>query len=486
MKELNLFTAHELLDMIKSREARVEDVVASHFSRIDSVDSKVGAYTFLAKAEALEKARELDKKISAGEKLGGLAGIPVSIKDNISVKGMQNTCASKILEGYVSPYDAHVIERIKSEGGIILGKLNMDEFAMGSSTENSSLKITRNPWDLDRVPGGSSGGSAVCVSAFESPLSLGTDTGGSVRQPASLCGIVGLKPTYGRVSRYGAVAFGSTLDQIGTFARDVEDCALLNQHISGLDKRDSTTADVEVPDYKKSLTKDLRGKRIGVPKEYFGEGIDEGVRKAVYEAIEVFKANGAEVAECSLPLSDYALAAYYIISSAEASSNLARFDGIRYGHRSRNFMDGVDLYYKTRSEGFGPEVKRRIMLGTYVLSAGYYDAYYKKALKVRNLIKQDFSRVLKEFDAIVCPTSPTTAFKIGEKSGDVLSMYLSDIYTVPVNVAGLPGISVPCGMVNGLPVGLQIIGDYYKEDVLFNLAYSFEQSTAWHKMKPSI
>ncbi|HEY5575281.1 MAG TPA: amidase, partial [Clostridiaceae bacterium] len=297
MKELNLFTAHELLDMIKSREVKVEDVVTSHFGRIDSIDSKVGAYTFLAKAEALEKAREIDKKFSAGEKLGSLAGIPVSIKDNISVKGMQNTCASKILEGYVSPYDAHVIERIKKEGGIILGKLNMDEFAMGSSTENSTLKITRNPWDLDRVPGGSSGGAAVCVSAFESPLSLGTDTGGSVRQPASLCGIVGLKPTYGRVSRYGAVAFGSTLDQIGTFARDVEDCALLNQHISGLDRRDSTTADVEVPDYKKSLTKDLRGKKIGVPKEYFGEGIDEGVRKAVYEAIEVFKANGAEVAE---------------------------------------------------------------------------------------------------------------------------------------------------------------------------------------------
>lgn len=486
MKELNLFTAHELSDLIKNRDIKAEDVAASHFDRIDSVDSKVGAYLYLAKAEALEKARELDKKIAAGEKVGSLAGIPVSIKDNISVKGMQNTCSSKMLEGYVSPYDAHVIERIKSEDGIILGKLNMDEFAMGSSTENSALKITRNPWDLDRVPGGSSGGSAVCVSAFESPLSLGTDTGGSVRQPASLCGIVGLKPTYGRVSRYGAVAFGSTLDQIGTFARDVEDCALLNQHISGLDRRDSTTADIAVPDYRKSLTKDLRGKRIGVPKEYFGEGIDEGVRKAVYEAIEVFKANGAEVAECSLPLSDYALAAYYIISSAEASSNLARFDGIRYGHRSENFKDGVDLYYKSRSEGFGPEVKRRIMLGTYVLSAGYYDAYYKKALKVRNLIKQDFGRVLKEFDAIVCPTSPTTAFKIGEKSVDVLSMYLSDIYTVPVNVAGLPGISVPCGMANGLPVGLQIIGDYYREDVLFNLAYSYEQSTNWHKMKPSI
>jgi len=486
MKELNLYTAHELLDFIKNREVKVEDVVTSHFDRIGKVDSKVGAFLSLAKSEALEKAAELDRKISAGEKVGNLAGIPISIKDNISVKGMQNTCASKILEGYKAPYDAHVIERIKGEDGIILGKLNLDEFAMGSSTENSALKVTRNPWDLERVPGGSSGGSAVCVSAFESPLSLGTDTGGSVRQPASLCGIVGLKPTYGRVSRYGAVAFGSTLDQIGTFARDVEDCALLNQYISGLDRRDSTTADIAVPDYRKSLTTDLRGKRIGVPKEYFGEGIDEGVRKAVYEAIEVFKANGAEVSECSLPLSDYALAAYYIISSAEASSNLARFDGIRYGHRSASFSDAVDLYYKSRSEGFGPEVKRRIMLGTYVLSAGYYDAYYKKALKVRNLIKQDFGRVLKEFDAIVCPTSPTTAFKIGEKSGDVLSMYLSDVYTVPVNVAGLPGISIPCGMSNGLPVGLQIIGDYYREDVLFNLAYSYEQSTDWHKMKPGI
>ncbi len=486
MKELNLYKAHELLDFIKNGDVKAEEVVTSHFERIDSVDSKVGAFLSLAKAEALEKAAELDRKISAGEKVGNLAGIPISIKDNISVKGMQNTCASKILEGYKAPYDAHVIERIKGEDGIILGKLNLDEFAMGSSTENSSLKVTRNPWDLDMVPGGSSGGSAVCVAAFESPLSLGTDTGGSVRQPASLCGIVGLKPTYGRVSRYGAVAFGSTLDQIGTFARDVEDCALLNQYISGLDRRDSTTADVAVPDYKKSLTMDLRGKRIGVPREYFGEGIDEGVRKAVYEAIEVFKANGAEVAECSLPLSDYALAAYYIISSAEASSNLARFDGIRYGHRSSSFTDAVDLYYKTRSEGFGPEVKRRIMLGTYVLSAGYYDAYYKKALKVRNLIRKDFGRVLKEFDAIVCPTSPTTAFKIGEKSGDVLSMYLSDVYTVPVNVAGLPGISVPCGMANGLPVGLQIIGDYYREDVLFNLAYSYEQSTEWHKMKPGI
>jgi len=484
--DLNLYTAHELSDLISNKKVKVEEVVNSHFNRIDSVDSKLGAYLYLAKTEAIDKAREIDNKISQGGKTGRLAGIPVSIKDNISVQGMQNSCASKILKGYISPYDAHVIEKIKGEDGIILGKLNMDEFAMGSSTENSACRVTRNPWDTERVPGGSSGGSAVCVSAFESPLALGTDTGGSVRQPASLCGVVGLKPTYGRVSRYGAVAFGSTLDQIGTFARDVEDCALLNQYIAGVDQRDSTTANIEVPNYQSSLTKDLKGKRIGVPKEYFGEGLDEGVRKAVFEALRVFEENGAIVKECSLPLSDYSLAAYYIISSAEASSNLARFDGIRYGHRATEFNDAVDIYYKSRSQGFGPEVKRRIMLGTYVLSAGYYDAYYKKALKVRNLIKQDFSRVLKDFDAIVCPTSPTTAFKIGEKSGDVLSMYLSDIYTVPVNVAGLPGISIPCGMVNNLPVGLQIIGNYYREDVLFNIAYSFEKSTNWHKMKPNI
>ncbi|MGE5629025.1 MAG: Asp-tRNA(Asn)/Glu-tRNA(Gln) amidotransferase subunit GatA [Solirubrobacterales bacterium] len=484
--DLNLLPAHELLGLIKNKEVKIEDVVNSHFNRIKEVDSKVGAYLYVAEAEALEKAKELDRKISAGESTGALAGIPISIKDNISVKGMQNSCASKMLNGYISPYDAHVIEKIKAEDGIIVGKTNLDEFAMGSSTENSAIKVTRNPWDLERVPGGSSGGSAVCVSAMETSLSLGTDTGGSVRQPASLCGVVGLKPTYGRVSRYGAVAFGSTLDQIGTFARDVEDCALLNQYISGLDLRDSTTADIPVQDYKQSLKMDLKGKKIGVPREYFGEGMDPEVRKSVMDALKVFQENGAEVKECSLPLSEYSLAAYYIISSAEASSNLARFDGIRYGHRAEEFKDAVDIYYKSRSQGFGPEVKRRIMLGTYVLSAGYYDAYYKKALKVRNLIKNDFSRVLSEFDAIVGPTSPTTAFKMGEKSGDVLSMYLSDIYTVPVNVAGLPGISIPCGMANNLPVGLQIIGNYYREDVLFNLAYSFEKSTEWHKMRPHI
>lgn len=484
--ELYNLTAHELKDKIKAKEVKVEEVVHNHLNRIEKVDSNLGAYLYVAGEEALNKAKELDDKIAKGEELGSLAGIPVGIKDNISVRGMQNTCASKILQGYKAPYDAHVIEKIKEQDGIILGKLNMDEFAMGSSSENSAYKLVRNPWDTDRVPGGSSGGSAACVSGFEAPLALGTDTGGSVRQPAALCGIVGLKPTYGRISRYGAVAFGSTLDQVGMFSRDVEDSALLAQSISGLDKRDFTTAPIEVVDYSKSLSKDLKGKKIGIPKEFFAEGLNAEVRKTVEEAIKVLKENGAEVKECSLPLTDYALAAYYIISSAEASSNLARFDGIRYGYRTENPKNAVDIYFKSRDEGFGTEVKRRIMLGTYVLSAGYYDAYYKKALKVRNLIKQDYERVFKEFDAIVCPTSPTPAFKIGEKSDNVMEMYLSDVYTVPVSVAGLPAISVPCGIVDGLPVGLQIISNYYREDVLFNLAYSFEQSTKWHTMKPSI
>ncbi|WP_097028043.1 Asp-tRNA(Asn)/Glu-tRNA(Gln) amidotransferase subunit GatA [Clostridium peptidivorans] len=484
--EIYNLTAHELKDKIKTKEVKVEEVVHSYLNRIEKVDFTLGAYLYVAGEEALNKAKELDNKIASGEELKSLAGIPVAIKDNISVKGMQNTCASKILEGYKAPYDAHVIEKIKRQDGIILGKLNMDEFAMGSSNENSAYKPVRNPWNTDMVPGGSSGGSAACVSGFEAPLALGTDTGGSVRQPAALCGVVGLKPTYGRISRYGAVAFGSTLDQVGILSRDVEDSALLAQNISGLDKRDFTTAPIEIVDYTKALSKDLKGKKIGIPKEFFAEGLNAEVRKTVEDAIKVLKENGADVKECSLPLTDYALAAYYIISSAEASSNLARFDGIRYGYRTENSKNAVDIYFKSRDEGFGSEVKRRIMLGTYVLSAGYYDAYYKKALKVRNLIKQDYERVFKEFDAIVCPTSPTPAFKIGEKSNNVMEMYLSDVYTVPVSVAGLPAISIPCGMVNGLPVGLQIISNYYREDILFNLAYSFEQSTSWHTMKPSI
>ena len=483
---LHKLTAHETKKLIDSKEIKVEEVVRTYLNRIESLDKSLGAFLYVAEEESLAKAKELDEKINRGEKLNALGGIPIAIKDNISVMGMQNTCASKILESYISPYDAHVIENIKKDNGIIIGKLNMDEFAMGSSNETSAFKLARNPWDFKRVPGGSSGGAAVSVAASEVVLSLGSETGGSVRQPASLCGIVGLKPTYGRISRYGAVAFGSTLDQIGPMARTVEDCALIMQSISGMDRRDFTTVDIPVQDYKKSLVNNIKGKVIGIPKEFFGEGLDEGVRKSVGEAIKVLKDNGAIIKDCSLPLVEYSLAVYCILGSAEASSNLARFDGIRYGHRSKNFKDSVDIYYSSRSEGFGKEVKRRIMLGTYALSAGYYDAYYKKALKVRNLIKQDFERIFKEFDAIISPTSPTTAFKIGEKMEDVISMYLSDIYTVPVNIAGIPAITVPCGMIDGLPVGLQIIGNYFREDILFNIAYSFEKSTNYHKNLPNL
>jgi aspartyl-tRNA(Asn)/glutamyl-tRNA(Gln) amidotransferase subunit A len=467
--------------MIKNKEVKVEEVTNEFLNRIHKTDEKIGAYLYKAEEEAINSAKTLDEKIAKGKILEGLGGVPVAIKDNISVKGMQNTCASKILQDYTSPYDATVTEKIRENNGIILGKLNMDEFAMGSSNENSAFKKVVNPWNKGYVPGGSSGASAAAVAAFETTLSLGTETGGSVRQPASFCSVVGLKPTYGRISRYGVVAFGSTLDQVGTIGRDVEDCALLTQNIAGLDKMDFTTVNIQVQDYKKSLVNDIKGKKIGIPEEYFGDGLDDKVRKNIEEAIKVLEDNGAEVKRCSLPLTEYALAAYYIISSAEASSNLARFDGIRFGHRSKDATDAIDIYSKSRSEGFGKEVKRRIMLGTYALSAGYYDAYYKKALKVRNLIKQEFQNIFKEFDVLVSPTSPTTAFKFGEKTKDVVSMYMSDVYTVPVNIAGVPAISVPCGFVDDLPVGLQFIGDYFREDVLFNLAYSYETSTDWHK-----
>ncbi|AND85852.1 Asp-tRNA(Asn)/Glu-tRNA(Gln) amidotransferase subunit GatA [Clostridium tyrobutyricum] len=480
------FTAHGLKNMILNREIKVEEVVKLYLDRIDSLDCKVDAYLYVSSEEALKRAKELDKKLVSNEKKGGLFGIPISIKDNISVAGMQNTCASKMLKGYISPYDASVIERIKQEDGIILGKLNMDEFAMGSSTETSYFKTTKNPWNLEMVPGGSSGGSAASLAADEALLSLGTDTGGSVRQPAALCGVVGLKPTYGRISRYGSVAFGSTLDQIGPMAKNVEDCALLTENIAGLDNKDFTTADVKVSEYTNILTDDIRGKKIGIPKEYFGEGLNSDVKKCVEKAIDVFRQNGVKIEYCALPLSTYSLAAYYIIGCAEASSNLARFDGIRYGYRSKDYADAIDIYTKSRSEGFGDEVKKRIMLGTYVLSKGYYDEYYKKALKARNLIKREFVDIMKKFDAIICPTTTDTAFKIGEKQKDNISMYLSDLYIVPSNVTGVPSISIPCGMVNGLPVGMQITSNYFREDLLFNLAYSFEQSTNWHNLKPNI
>lgn len=484
--EFTNYKAHELKELIAKKDASVEEVTKAHLDKVDIIDSKIDAFLYVAKDEALKDAKVLDEKLSKGEDIGILGGVPLGIKDNISVKGMQNTCASKILEGYVSPYDATVSENVKSQGGVILGKLNMDEFAMGSSTENSAFKITKNPWDLERVPGGSSGGSAAAVAASEIPLALGTDTGGSVRQPASFCGIVGLKPTYGRVSRNGVVAYGSTLDQVGTLGRDVKDCALLTQVIAGIDSKDFTTADIKVPNYADSLSEDVKGKKIAIPTEFFKEGLDGNVKKAVYDALKVFEANGAIVKEVSLPLADYAISAYYLVACAEASSNLARFDGVRYGHRASNLEDATDLYFKSKSEGFGKEVKKRIMLGTYALSAGYYDAYYKKALKVRNLIKGEFEDIFKEFDAIVSPTAPTPAYKIGEKTSNALEMYLGDIYTVPVNIAGIPAISLPCGISNGLPIGMQIMGNYFKEDTLFNLAYSYEQSTKWHEMHPNL
>lgn len=464
---------HELKTLLAKGEVKSEEIVLSFLQRIEEVEPKVGAFLYVGKEESLNRAREIDEKKISG---GILSGIPVGIKDNISVKGMQNTCASKFMEGYIAPYDATVVTKLKEEGAIILGKMNMDEFAMGSSTEHSAYKITHNPHDLERVPGGSSGGSAAAVSAMEVPLSLGTDTGGSVRQPAAFCGIPGLKPTYGNISRYGVTAFGSTLDQVGTFAGDVRDLALLTSSISGHDKMDFTTNRREKTDLFTGLDKDIRGKRIAIAKDFLGEGLDEAARKNMMEMIDVLKGLGAEVDFIDLKLTDYSLAAYYIISSAEASSNLARFDGIRYGKRAHGAEDLIDLYKKSRSEGFGPEVKRRIMLGTYVLSAGYYDAYYSKALKVRKLIQEEYQEIFKNYDAIISPTTPTPAFKIGDKTEDVMAMYLNDIYTVPVNIAGIPAVSIPSGKVKGLPLGLQIMGNYFDEQGILNIAYAVESS----------
>lgn len=471
--ELYKLKAHELRTLLDQGEVKSEEIVESLLSRIDEVEPKVGAFLHVEREKSVEAAKAYDAKKGPQ---GLLGGIPVGIKDNISVKGMQNTCASKFLEGYVAPYDATVVEKIQSEGAIILGKLNMDEFAMGSSTENSAFKITRNPHDLERVPGGSSGGSAAAVAALEVPLSLGTDTGGSVRQPASFCGIVGLKPTYGNISRYGVTAFGSTLDQVGPMARDVKDLALLTSVITGKDSRDFTTNPLETPGYHTHLSKDLRGKRVAIAREFLGEGLQEGVRKNLMEVIAVLKEQGATVDIIDLKLSDYSLAAYYIISSAEASSNLARFDGVRYGKRADEVKDILDLYSRSRSEGFGPEVKRRIMLGTYVLSAGYYDAYYSKALKVRKLIQDEYRAIFSQYEAIISPTTPTPAFKVGENTEDILAMYLNDVYTVPVNIAGIPAVSIPSGKLGNLPLGLQIMGKHFDEQGILNFAYAVESA----------
>ena len=463
------------------------EAVRDCLARIKQVDDRVKAFLLLDEEGALKAARAVDERIARGEKVGKLAGVPVAVKDVLCTKGLRTTCASKILANFIPPYDAHVVERLKAEDAVIVGKTNMDEFAMGSSTENSGFFTTRNPWDLERAPGGSSGGSSAAVAAHMVPLSLGSDTGGSIRQPAALCNVDGLKPTYGRVSRYGLVAFASSLDQIGPFARDIMDTALLSEVISGYDRRDSTCVNVPVPECTRELEGGVSGLTIGMPKEYFGEGIDPEVEAAVRAALKLYERLGAKVIEISLPHTQYAVAVYYIVATAEASSNLGRYDGVHYGHRTKKAEDIIQLYSATRAEGFGPEVKRRIMLGTYALSSGYYDAYYLKASKVRALIRRDFEEAYKTVDVIVCPTAPTPAFKIGEKTADPLQMYLSDIYTISTNLAAIPGISIPCGFTkSNLPIGMQILGKHFDESTILRAARAFERETDYHTRKPPL
>ncbi len=480
-------TAHELRDLLAAKEITAKEITESIFQRIKEVEPKVQAYVTLNEEKALEEAELVDEMISRGKDLPLLAGIPIAIKDNISTSNIRTTCASKMLENYIPPYDALVVEQTKQNRMVLVGKTNLDEFAMGSSTENSSFGLTCNPWDLERVPGGSSGGSAAAVCAGETILALGSDTGGSIRLPAGYCGIVGMKPTYGRVSRYGLVAYASSLDQIGPMAKDVTDCALLLQAVAGYDRRDSTAVNYPVPDYFESLKKGVKGLRIGLVREFPAEGFVESVSDAVKNAVKVFKDLGAEVVDISLPYSEYALAAYYIIAPAEAGSNLARYDGVRYGHRTSEMVsDSVELFIKTRSEGFGTEVKRRIMIGTYVLSSGYYDAYYLKAQKVRTMIREDFNKAFQKCDLILTPTAPTTAFKIGAKTKDPLEMYLTDICTITANLAGVPAISIPGGFDQGLPIGIQLIGPAFQEEILLQAAYGFEQATDFHRQKPRL
>ena len=474
--DITELTVHELQQKIKNKELTSYDITKAYTDKIKEHENDVQAFVTTLEEEALEKAQELDEKISSGELKEAFAGIPIGIKDNICTKGVKTTCSSKMLENFVSPYDATVVEKLNNEKMINLGKLNMDEFAMGGSTEYSYFKKTRNPWNLNKVPGGSSGGSAAAVASNMVPWALGSDTGGSIRQPASFCGVVGLKPTYGLVSRYGLVAFASSLDQIGPITKDVYDSAMLLNIISGHDEKDTTSANQEKIDYTKCLKNNVKGLKIGVPKEFFGEGINEEVKEKLEEAIKVYKELGAEVEEFSLDIAKYSLATYYIIACAEASSNLGRFDGIRYGYRAKEFKDLKDLYRKSRSEGFGPEVKRRIILGTYVLSSGYYDAYYKKAQQVRTLVMNEFDKAFEKYDVILTPTSPTVAFDIGSKSNNPLEMYLADICTVSVNIAGLPGISIPCGVdKSNMPIGMQLIGNKFQEETILNAAYTFEQ-----------
>ena len=484
--DITNLTVHELMEKLGNNELTSEEITKAYVDRINDKEKDVNAFVTTLCDEALEKAKKMDEKRKSGDIKSNLAGIPIGIKDNLCTKGVKTTCSSRMLEDFIAPYDATVVENLNNEDLIDLGKLNMDEFAMGASTEYSYFKKTSNPWNLKRVPGGSSGGSAAAVAAELVPWALGSDTGGSIRQPASFCGVVGLKPTYGLVSRYGLVAFASSLDQIGPITKDVTDAAILLNLIAGHDERDTTSYDMPKKDYTKALKGDVKGLKIGIPKEYFGEGINEEVKEKLEEAIETYKKLGAEVEEISLDIAKYALATYYIIACAEASSNLGRFDGIRYGHRAENFSNLKELYRNSRSEGFGAEVKRRIILGTYVLSSGYYDAYYKKAQQVRTLVKREFDKAFEKYDVLLTPTSPTVAFEMGTRSNNPLEMYLADICTVSVNIAGLPGISIPCGVdKQGMPIGMQLIGNKFCEETILNAAYTYEQAFKFReKYKP--
>ena len=486
--DITELTVHELQEKLKKKELTITEITKAYTDRINEKEKDVQAFVTVLTEEANKQAEEIEEKIKNGKVKGELAGIPIGVKDNICTKGIKTTCSSRMLENFVAPYDATVIEKINAENIIDLGKLNMDEFAMGGSTEYSYFKKTRNPWNLNKVPGGSSGGSAAAVAANMVPWALGSDTGGSIRQPSSFCGVVGLKPTYGLVSRYGLVAFASSLDQIGPITKDVYDSAMLLNLIAGHDEKDTTSEKIEKIDYTKCLKNNVKGLRIGIPKEFFGEGINEEVKQSLENAIKEYKELGAEIEEFSLDIAQYALATYYIVACAEASSNLGRFDGIRYGYRTKEFKNLKELYRKSRSEGFGTEVKRRIILGTYVLSSGYYDAYYKKAQQVRTLVMNEFDKAFEKYDVILTPTSPTVAFDIGSKSNNPLEMYLADICTVSVNIAGLPGISIPCGVdKEGMPIGMQLIGNKFCEETILNAAYTYEQKTKFRENhKPQI
>lgn len=484
--ELTELTIHEMQEKLDSGEVTSVELTRACLDRIGVTDEQVNAFITVCEDEALATARAADEKRASGE-ADALTGIPLALKDIFCTEGIRTTCASKILDNFVPPYDGTVVGRLKEQGAVIVGKLNMDEFAMGSSSENSAYGAVKNPWNLKTVPGGSSGGSAASVAARQAAAALGTDTGGSLRQPASHCGVVGLRPTYGRVSRYGVIAFASSLDQVGPVTRDVEDCAVMLQSIAGHDSRDSTSVDLPVPDYRAGLRDGVERLKIGLPSEYFIEGLDPDVKRSVEDAIAVYKGLGAEFVEVSLPHTDYAVACYYLVATAEASSNLARYDGIRYGVRVDDGQGLLDMYMKSRAAGFGSEVKRRIMLGTYALSSGYYDAYYLKAQKVRTLIRQDFLDAFEQVDVVLTPVAPTPAFRIGEKMDDPLKMYLSDIFTIPVNLAGTCGLSLPCGMsADGLPIGMQLIGKPFDEATILRAGHAFEQATDWHKKKADL